>query len=100
MGLITYMRTDSFSLATEAVMQIRQYIKGNFEADYLPKSPIMYKTKSKNAQEAHEAIRPTDINRSPDSLRTFLTPEQFKLYQMIWKRAPGLPDVACKIRTR
>jgi DNA topoisomerase-1 len=86
-GLITYMRTDSFSLAAEAVMQIRQYIKGNFEADYLPKSPIMYKTKSKNAQEAHEAIRPTDINRSPDSLRTFLTPEQFKLYQMIWKRA-------------
>ncbi len=86
-GLITYMRTDSFSLAAEAVMQIRQYIKGNFEADYLPKSPIMYKTKSKSAQEAHEAIRPTDINRSPESLRTFLTPEQFKLYQMIWKRA-------------
>lgn len=86
-GLITYMRTDSFSLATEAVMQIRQYIKGNFEAEYLPKSPIMYKTKSKNAQEAHEAIRPTDISRTPDSLRTFLSPEQFKLYQMIWKRA-------------
>ncbi len=86
-GLITYMRTDSFSMAAEAVMQIRGYIKGNFEADYLPKSPIMYKTKSKSAQEAHEAIRPTDISRTPASLRTFLTPEQFRLYDMIWKRA-------------
>jgi DNA topoisomerase-1 len=86
-GLITYMRTDSFSLAAEAVLQIRGYIKGNFEPDYLPKSPIMYKTKSKSAQEAHEAIRPTDITRTPASLRSHLTPEQFKLYDMIWKRA-------------
>jgi DNA topoisomerase-1 len=86
-GLITYMRTDSFSLATEAVMQIRDYIKKNFEADYLPKSPIMYKTKAKNAQEAHEAIRPTDIGRTPASVRAFLTDEQFRLYEMIWKRA-------------
>ena len=86
-GLITYMRTDSFSLAMEAVMQIRDYIKGHFDAEYLPKSPIMYKTKAKNAQEAHEAIRPTDIRRSPDSLRSHLTPEQFRLYDMIWKRA-------------
>jgi DNA topoisomerase-1 len=87
MGLITYMRTDSMSLATEAVMQIRDYIKKNFEADYLPKSPIMYKTKAKNAQEAHEAIRPTDITRTPASVRAFLTPEQFSLYEMIWKRS-------------
>ena len=86
-GLITYMRTDSFSMAAEAVMQIRDYIKRNFEADYLPKSPIMYKTKAKNAQEAHEAIRPTDIGRTPNSLRQYLTPEQFRLYEMIWKRA-------------
>ena len=86
-GLITYMRTDSFSLAAEAVMQIRDYIKSNFDAAYLPKSPIMYKTKAKNAQEAHEAIRPTDIRRTPDSLRQHLTPEQFRLYDMIWKRA-------------
>lgn len=86
-GLITYMRTDSFSLAAEAVMQIRDYIKGNFDAAYLPKSPIMYKTKAKNAQEAHEAIRPTDIRHTPDSLRSHLTPEQFRLYDMIWKRA-------------
>ncbi len=86
-GLITYMRTDSFSMATEAVMSIREYVKKNFEADYLPKSPIMYKTKAKNAQEAHEAIRPTDISRSPTAMRKYLNDEQFKLYEMIWKRS-------------
>jgi DNA topoisomerase-1 len=86
-GLITYMRTDSFSIATEAVMQIRDYVKKNFDAEYLPKSPIMYKTKSKSAQEAHEAIRPTDITRTPTQVRQYLTDEQFKLYEMIWKRA-------------
>jgi len=86
-GLITYMRTDSFSLAAEAVMSIREYVKKNFEADYLPKSPIMYKTKAKNAQEAHEAIRPTDINRAPTKMRQYLNDEQFKLYEMIWKRS-------------
>lgn len=85
-GLITYMRTDSFSLATEAVMSIRDYVKKNFDAEYLPKSPIMYKTKAKNAQEAHEAIRPTDISRNPISMRQYLNDEQFKLYEMIWKR--------------
>lgn len=85
-GLITYMRTDSFSLATEAVMQIRDYVKKHFDADYLPKAPIMYKTKAKNAQEAHEAIRPTDITRIPASVRQYLNDEQFKLYEMIWKR--------------
>ncbi len=86
-GLITYMRTDSFSMATEAVMSIRDYVKKNFDAEYLPKSPIMYKTKAKNAQEAHEAIRPTDISRSPTAMRKFLNDEQFKLYEMIWKRS-------------
>lgn len=91
-GLITYMRTDSFSLAAEAVTQIRDYIKGHFSADYLPKMPIAYKTKAKNAQEAHEAIRPTDISRTPASLEANLTPEQFKLYEMIWKRT-----VACQM---
>lgn len=85
-GLITYMRTDSFSLATEAVMSIRDYVKKNFDAEYLPKSPIMYKTKAKNAQEAHEAIRPTDISRNPTAMRKYLNDEQFKLYEMIWKR--------------
>lgn len=86
-GLITYMRTDSFSLAAEAVMQIRDYVKKNFDAAYLPKSAVMYKTKSKSAQEAHEAIRPTDISITPTQVRQFLNDEQFKLYEMIWKRA-------------
>ncbi|MBC7756925.1 MAG: type I DNA topoisomerase [Bdellovibrio sp.] len=86
-GLITYMRTDSFSMASEAVMSIRDYVKKNFDADYLPKSAIMYKTKAKNAQEAHEAIRPTDINRAPAKMRQYLSDEQFKLYEMIWKRS-------------
>lgn len=86
-GLITYMRTDSFSIAAEAIAQIRDYVKKNFEAEYLPKTAIAYKTKSKSAQEAHEAIRPTDINRTPASVRQYLTDEQFKLYEMIWKRA-------------
>lgn len=86
-GLITYMRTDSFSLANEAVAQIRDYIKKNYDADYLPNSPIFYKTKSKSAQEAHEAIRPTDINVAPASIRQYLSDEQYKLYEMIWKRA-------------
>ncbi|PKO47209.1 MAG: type I DNA topoisomerase [Betaproteobacteria bacterium HGW-Betaproteobacteria-22] len=85
-GLITYMRTDSFSLAAEAVAQIRDYVKKNFSVEYLPKSAIVYKTKSKSAQEAHEAIRPTDISRTPAQVRQFLTDEQFKLYEMIWKR--------------
>ena len=91
-GLITYMRTDSFSLAAEAIAQIRGYIKDNFSTEYLPKLPIAYKTKSKNAQEAHEAIRPTDISRTPANVEQFLTPEQFKLYEMIWKRS-----VACQM---
>ena len=86
-GLITYMRTDSFSIAAEAIAQIRDYVKNNFDAEYLPKAAIQYKTKSKSAQEAHEAIRPTDISRTPASVRQFLTDEQFKLYEMIWKRA-------------
>lgn len=86
-GLITYMRTDSFSLAAEAISQIRDYVKKNFEPDYLPRTPVVYKTKSKSAQEAHEAIRPTDISRTPAQMRAYLNDEQFKLYEMIWKRA-------------
>lgn len=95
-GLITYMRTDSFSLAAEAVAQIRDYVKKHFDPDYLPKSPVVYKTKSKSAQEAHEAIRPTDITRTPASVRQYLTDEQFKLYEMIWKRALACQMAAAK----
>ncbi|MFH2140499.1 MAG: type I DNA topoisomerase [Pseudomonadota bacterium] len=85
-GLITYMRTDSLNLANEAVAEIRDYIKDNFAPDYLPVKQPVYKSKSKNAQEAHEAIRPTSIGRSPDSLRDHLNIDQMRLYEMIWKR--------------
>jgi DNA topoisomerase-1 len=85
-GLISYMRTDSVSLAKEAVAEIRDYIGSNFSAEYLPGSPPVYKSKTKNAQESHEAIRPTSIARTPDSLRERLTADQARLYEMIWKR--------------
>lgn len=85
-GLITYMRTDSMTLSNEAIQQIRSYLKNNYESGYLPAKAIGYKTKSKNAQEAHEAIRPTDINRTPSSLKSSLSNEQYKLYEIIWKR--------------
>jgi DNA topoisomerase-1 len=86
-GLITYMRTDSVSLSKEAVAEMRAFITRNFGADYLPKSPIAYKSTAKNAQEAHEAIRPTSIARTPESVAPYLNEEQRKLYEMIWKRA-------------
>ncbi|MFH2134266.1 MAG: type I DNA topoisomerase [Pseudomonadota bacterium] len=85
-GLITYMRTDSLNLATEAVAEIRDYLKDNYASDYLPGKQPTYKSKSKNAQEAHEAIRPTSIARSPDSLREHLNIDQMRLYEMVWKR--------------
>ncbi len=85
-GLITYMRTDSVNLANEAVAEIRDYIKDNFAAEYLPAKQPLYKSKSKNAQEAHEAIRPTSILRTPDSLRDYLNIDQLRLYEMVWKR--------------
>ena len=85
-GLISYMRTDSVTLSNEVVNQIRDYLKSNFKPEYLPQIAIGYKTKSKNAQEAHEAIRPTDISKTPASLKKYLSEEQFKLYEMIWQR--------------
>ena len=85
-GLITYMRTDSLALANEALLDIRNYIKKKFEPDYLPKAANEYRNKSKNAQEAHEAIRPTSIERTPDAIRKYLTADQAALYEMIWKR--------------
>lgn len=91
-GLITYMRTDGVQLAEEALKSIRDLILGNYGKDYLPKSPLVYKSKAKNAQEAHEAIRPTDITRTPESLRPFLDEGQLKLYDLIWKRT-----IACQM---
>jgi DNA topoisomerase-1 len=85
-GLITYMRTDSVNLATEAIEEIRSYISKYHELSYLPKTPNVYKSKAKNAQEAHEAIRPTDIWRTPESIKNSLDPDLFKLYKLIWQR--------------
>lgn len=85
-GLITYMRTDSTSLAQEAIDEIRSCIEQQFGRKNLPKDARTYKTKSKNAQEAHEAIRPTSAMRLPESIRSHLKDEQFKLYNLIWQR--------------
>jgi DNA topoisomerase-1 len=85
-GLITYMRTDSVTLAQEAQQEIRNYITAQFASDYLPKTAPVYKSKAKNAQEAHEAIRPTSITRIPESVQTYLTIDQARLYEIIWKR--------------
>ncbi len=85
-GLITYMRTDSVHLASEALDEIRSYIQSRYGDENCPKDVRVYKTKSKNAQEAHEAIRPTDIKHTPESLQSALTPDQLKLYGLIWKR--------------
>ena len=85
-GLISYMRTDSVALSKEATTDIRRWVGENFSADYLPGSVVTFANKSKNAQEAHEAIRPTSIARTPASLRESLSAEQMKLYEMIWKR--------------
>ena len=85
-GLISYMRTDSVSLAKEAVQEIRDYIKDNFSSEYLPATQPAFKSKTKNAQESHEAIRPTSILRTPDSIRDHLSADQARLYEMIWKR--------------
>jgi DNA topoisomerase-1 len=85
-GLITYMRTDSVNLAKEAVEDIRSFIVERYGKASLPAQPNVYKTTAKNAQEAHEGIRPTSIRRVPDDLRSFLSDEQFKLYSLVWKR--------------
>jgi len=87
-GLITYMRTDGTNISNEAVSIFRNYIKSEFGNEYLPKDPLNYSgKKAKNAQEAHEAIRPTDIVRSPDKVKKYLSPEQHKVYDLIWSRA-------------
>ena len=91
-GLITYMRTDSLTLSERAIEQARDLIKEEYGAEYLPKTPNRYKTKSKGAQEAHEAIRPTDLRRKPQSIKAYLNDEQFRLYELIWKRT-----VACQM---
>lgn len=85
-GLITYMRTDSTNVSASAQQEARQYIGGKYGNDFLPPDPPQYKTRSANAQEAHEAIRPTAVMREPESVKEFLEPAMYKLYRLIWQR--------------
>ena len=91
-GLISYMRTDSVTLAETALVDLRETIAAKYGKEMLPEEPCRYRTKTRNAQEAHEAIRPTDAARTPDSLRGILNDDQQKLYDLIWKRT-----VACQM---
>jgi DNA topoisomerase-1 len=91
-GLITYMRTDSVTLAQDALTEMREFIAETYGEKNVPAKVPTYKTKAKNAQEAHEAIRPTSVARTPESLKEHLDQDQFKLYQLIWRRA-----VACQM---
>src|SRR6202521_5727998 len=85
-GLITYMRTDGVQIAEEAIAGARRVIGADFGKDYVPGAPRQYQTKAKNAQEAHEAIRPTDLSRRPGQVKRFVDAEQAKLYELIWTR--------------
>lgn len=91
-GLITYMRTDAVNLAQEAVTHLRDFIQHRFGSDNLPPKPQVYKNKSKNAQEAHEAIRTTNAAQTPEEIEPTLSEDQYKLYQLIWKRT-----IACQM---
>jgi DNA topoisomerase-1 len=98
-GLITYMRTDSVNLAQEAVDEIRTLISTRYGKNNVPDQPRTFKTKSKNAQEAHEAIRPTVATNDPESLKEYLSADQYKLYSLIWKRAIASQMIHATINT-
>ncbi len=85
-GLITYMRTDGVQMAPEAIDAARKAVGEQFGARYVPEKPRLYSTKAKNAQEAHEAIRPTSFDRTPDQVKRYLDPDQLRLYDLVWKR--------------
>ncbi|MDH3638891.1 MAG: type I DNA topoisomerase, partial [Gammaproteobacteria bacterium] len=91
-GLITYMRTDAVNLAAQAVEELREFIAGRFGQDNVPEEAQTYRNKSKNAQEAHEAIRPSSAFRAPEQVKAALTEDQFRLYELIWRRT-----VACQM---
>ncbi len=92
-GLITYMRTDSYRLSDVAIGSCRKFIKENFGKEYLPGKPLSYTPKGKKVQDAHEAIRPTSVYRTPESIKQYLTNDQYKLYKLIWNRF-----VACQMK--
>ncbi len=95
-GLITYMRTDGIDMAPEAMMAAREAIKARYGEEYVPQSPRIYKNKAKNAQEAHECIRPTDMALSPDRLKV-ADPDQRRLYDLIWKRTIASQMAAARL---
>ncbi|WP_102156848.1 type I DNA topoisomerase [Coxiella endosymbiont of Rhipicephalus microplus] len=99
MGLITYMRTDSLTLEQEAIAEIRELISRKYGQENIPKKARVYKTKSKNAQEAHEAIRPASIFRLPENLKKYLTTDQLKLYTLIWKRTVSCQMIEATLHT-
>lgn len=92
-ALITYMRTDAVNLSEEATTRIREFISGQYGKEYLPEKPVNYKGKTKNAQEAHEAIRPVYFDLPPNKIKAYLKPKQYELYELIWNKA-----VACQMR--
>lgn len=98
LGLITYMRTDSTNISKQAQAEVRDFVKEHHGAEFLPATPPVYKTRVKGAQEAHEAIRPTSVLRTPDAIKSHLSRDQFRLYDLIWRRfvasqmAPALYD--------
>jgi DNA topoisomerase-1 len=98
-GLITYMRTDSTTVSSSALAETRAYIENRYGKEYLPPAPRRFVKKVKGAQEAHEAIRPTSVRREPDKIKPFLTPEQLKLYTLIWQRMVASQMAAAEIDT-
>ena len=98
-GLITYMRTDSVNLAQDALEELRTFIPERYGEHALPPEARLYKTKAKNAQEAHEAIRPTSIRNTPDEIKKYLSAEQLKLYELIWKRTIACQMIHATINT-
>ena len=99
MGLITYMRTDSVHVSKQSVTEARGYIAKVYGKSYLPEKPPVYRTRAASAQEAHEAIRPTSVNTAPDAVRKHLTPDQYKLYRLVWQRFVASQMEAAVIQT-
>lgn len=98
-GLITYMRTDSLNIAREARIEVAGFIKERYGQDLYPQKPNVYKTKSRNAQEAHEAIRPTSVNRTPEAMEQHLDPSQLRLYSLIWRQFVASQMVPARLKT-
>jgi DNA topoisomerase-1 len=97
-GLITYMRTDSPRISDDAMQMVRSYVSDVYSDKYLPEKPILYKGK-KDAQDAHEAIRPTFVGRTPDDMKGMLSDDEYKLYKLIWTRFTAVSDESRDLRS-